>query len=125
MADIITTVGLNATAEMLGGIGSVTSWTYLAVGSGGNTAVVGDTQLQTEITANGLARSASTMSTDSANVLQLLNLWTASDTQTIEECGISDINTSTAQVLLAHSDFDTITLASDDTFQVTYKVTVA
>jgi len=125
MADIITTVGKNAVAEMIGGLGSVTDWTYLAVGTGGDTAVAGDTELGTEITDSGLARAASTVTTDDANIIQLQHLWTASDTKGIEECGVSDLNTSADQVLLAHSDFNTITVSSDDTIQVTYKITVS
>jgi len=123
MADVVTTVGLNAVAEKLGGLGTNTDWTYLVIGSGVDTATIVNTTLNTEFTDSGLARAAATVTTDSANVLQLVHLWTASAAKNIRECGV--INAAAAGCLLAHSDFNTIAVASDDSIQITYKITVS
>ena len=121
-ADIVTQVGKNAVAEKLGGLGSVSNFTYLALGSGTITATTGDTQLQTELTDSGLARAASTISTDAANVLQLVHLWEATEVKNVEEVGV--LNDASAGVLLARSTFSQIPLQTDDTLMVTYKITV-
>jgi len=121
--DIITAVGKNAVAEKIGGLGSVSDFTYLALGYDGDTATVSDTTLGEEATDSGLARSAATVTTDSANVLQLVHTWTASATKTLRECGV--LNDATAGVLLAHSDFNSISVDSDDSIQITYKITVS
>lgn len=123
MADVITTVGKNAVAEKIGGLGSVSDFTYLALGYGGDTALVGDTALQTEATDSGLARAAASVSTDAANVLQLVQTWTATATKTLRECGV--LNNASSGVLLAHSDFNSISVDSSDSIQITYKITVS
>jgi len=123
MADVVTTVGKNAVAEKIGGVAVVADFTYLALGSDGTTASTADTQLGTELTDSGLARAAATVSTDAANVLQLVEIWTASASKTIKECGV--LNSSSAGVLLARSDFNDINVDSDDSIQITYKVTVS
>jgi len=123
MADVITTAGKNAVAEKLGGLGSHTEWTYLAIGSNGATAVVGDTTLGTELTDSGLARATGAVTTDTANVLQIVGLWTATAAKNILECGV--LNKAATGTLLAHSDFSTISVASSDSIQITYKITVS
>lgn len=123
MADVITTVGKNAVAEKIGGLGAVSNFTYLALGYDGTTAVVTNTTLTSEATDSGLARAAGTVTTDTANVLQLVYTWTASATKTLRECGV--LNASAAGVLLAHSDFNSISIDSDDSIQITYKITVS
>jgi len=123
MADVITTAGKDAVAEKIGGLGSVTDFTYLAIGYDGATAVVGDTALTSEATDSGLARAAAVVTTDTANVLQLVNTWTATATKELRECGV--LNDAVAGVLLAHSDFNAINVDAEDSIQITYKVTVS
>jgi len=123
MADVITTVGKYAVAEKIGGLGSITDFTYLALGYDGTTAVVGDTALASEAADSGLARAAATVTTDTADVLQLVHTWTATATKVLRECGV--LNDASAGVLLAHSDFNSISVDSDDSIQITYKITVS
>lgn len=123
MADVITTVGKNRVAEKIGGLGSVADFTYLAIGSDGTAATVVDTQLGVEFTDSGLDRAAATVTTDSANVLQLVHIWTASASKTIRECGV--LNAASTGDLLARSDFNTISVDSSDSIQITYKITVS
>jgi len=126
MADVVTTVGKNAVAEKIGGLGSHADFTYLHIGSVGTGATTADTQLGSAFTDSGLAASASTVSTDAANVLQLVHIWTATATKTIRECGVSNTNaTGGGNTLLARSDFNTISVDSGDSIQITYKITVS
>ncbi len=123
MADVITTVGKNAVAEKIGGL-FTTDFEYLALGYDGTTAAVGDTALTSEATDSGLARLSVTPTTDTANVLQLVGLWTCTaDGKVLRECGV--LSEATTGVLLAHSDFNSISVDSDDSIQITYKITVS
>jgi len=126
MADVVSTVGKNAVAEKIGGLGSHADFTYLHIGSDGTTATTADTQIAADFTDSGLAPAASTVSTDAANVLQLVHIWTASATKTIRECGVSNTDlTGGGPTLLARSDFNTISVDSGDSIQITYKITVS
>ena len=127
MADVVTTVGKNAIAEKIGGLGSHADFTYLHIGSDGTAANTADTQLVAAFTDSGLAAAAATVSTDTANVLQLVKIWTCSvDGKTILECGVSNTDAAGgADTLLARSNFNTISVDSDDSIQITYKITVS
>jgi len=126
MADVVSTVGKNAVAEKIGGLGTHANFTFLHLGSDGTTATTADTQLTAAFTDSGLVASAATVSTDAANVLQLVHIWTASASKTIRECGVSNTNTTGGGgTLLARSDFNTISVDSGDSIQITYKVTVS
>lgn len=116
MADVITTVGKNHVAEKIGGIGAVADFTYLAVGTDTGTAAVGDTTLGSEITGGNLARVTSTVTTTTANILQLQHTWTASASKAITECGV--LNAASAGELLARSDFSAINVDSGDSIQI-------
>jgi hypothetical protein len=126
MADVVTTVGKNAVAEKIGGLGTNADFTFLHLGSVGTTASTADTQLAAAFTDSGLEAAGATVSTDTANVLQLVHIWTASATKTIRECGVSNTDTTGgADTLLARSDFGTISVDSDDSLQITYRITVS
>ena len=125
MADKITTVGKNAVAELIGGIGSVQNWDQLALGTSGTAASSTQTALVSELTGSGLAKATSTVTTTTANVLQLQHTWTATAPKTLQEVGVFNSHTATDGVMLARSDFADIALATNDQIQVTYKVTVS
>ena len=126
MADVVTTVGKNSVAEKIGGLGAHANFTYLHLGSSGTTATTADTQLGSAFTDSGLVAAGSTVSTDAANILQLVHIWTATATKTIRECGVSNTDaTGGGSTLLARSDFNTISVDSGDSIQITYKVTVS
>lgn len=126
MADVVTTVGKNAVAEKIGNVAAHNNFTYLHIGSDGTGATTANTQLGSAFTDSGLVAAGSTVSTDAANVLQLVHVWTATATKTIRECGVSNTNaTGGGATLLARSDFNTISVDSGDSIQITYKVTVS
>jgi hypothetical protein len=123
MADVITTVGKNAVAEKIGGLGSHADFEALALGTSGTAAAATNTALAAEIAGSGLARATATVSTTTANILQLVHTWTATGTKAIKECGI--FNHASTGTMLARSDFSSITVDSDDSIQITYKITVS
>lgn len=126
MADVVTTVGKNYVAEMIGALNAQDAFQYLHLGSDGTTATTADTQLGAAFTTDGLAADTATVSTDAANVLQLVHIWTATATKTIRECGVSNtLATGGGDTLLARSDFNTISVDSGDSIQITYKITVS
>ena len=122
MSDVITTVGKNIVAELIGGVDANADFDYLAVGTDGTEAVAGDTTLGAEITDSGLARAQITPSV-TTNVLSLVKTWTATGAKTVQECGV--LNAASSGTLLAHSDFDAISLTTDDQLQVTYEITIS
>jgi len=121
MADVITTVGKNAVAETIGGL-NTDVFDHLAVGTSGTAAAATNTALAAEVTTANLAKVTATVTTTTANILQLQHTWTASATKALKECGVFN---NTADVILARSAFSTITVDSGDSIQITYKVTVS
>lgn len=125
MADKIMIVGKNAVAELIGGLGSVANWDQLAVGTSGTAATNSQTALVSELVDSGLAKATSTVSTTTANILQLQHTWTATAPKTLQEVGVFNSNTATDGTMLARSDFADIALVTDDQIQITYKITVS
>lgn len=123
MADVVTSVGKDAVAEKIGGLGTHGDFDVLAVGDSGTAATSADTALISELTGSGLARASATASTSTSNVLQLVKTWTASGAETIRECGVLN-NATSGGTLLARSNFSDISVASDDSIQITYKIQV-
>ena len=121
MADVITTVGKNKVAEIIGGL-NLDTFDHLALGTSGTAAAATNTALAARIVASGLAKITATTSTTTANILQLQHTWTASATKALKECGVFN---HTADSLLARSAFSVITVDSGDSIQVTYKITVS
>lgn len=120
MADVITNFGKDKVAENIGGLSSYT-FKRLALGTGGSTAEATQTALDAIITDSGLTISTATVSTATSNVLQLVKTWTASGSKTIQECGVFD----SSDNMFARSNFTGIAVDSDDSIQITYKITVS
>jgi hypothetical protein len=123
--------GKAAIARRIGGLGAEAAATYIAVGSGSTTEVVGNTTLQTELTTNGFARAAATMSnTTSAAVPTVPNDTCQFDKTfavtgaggTVAEVGV--FNASSGGVLFGRKTFAGVPLSSGDNFQATYKIAV-
>lgn len=123
MSDVLTTVGKNKIAEMIGGL-ETRIFDQLALGTSGTAAAATNTTLAAEITGANLARTTATISTTTANVLQLVHTWTASATKALKECGVFNRNTDTGS-LLARSAFSVITVDSGDAITITYRVTIS
>jgi len=122
--NIITSAGKAAIAGLVGNTGSVTAFTYLAVGTSATTPVVGDTALGGEISTNSLARAAGTVSrtttTYTNDTLKIAYTWTASGASTVQEAGI--FNASSAGTMLSHLLIGPVTTSNG--FQLTLNYTV-
>jgi len=122
----ITSAGL-AQIALLAGDASAVPFTYLALGTGTNAASAGDTALQTESSASGLARAAATVSrvttTVTNDTLQLLKAFTAGASAAITECGM--FNAASTGTILGRQVFAAVNVVSGDILTITYKVSFA
>ena len=124
--NLVTTVGKKAVADQLGGT-TTSPMTALALGTGTDAATAGDTTLQTEISTNGGARSAATVSnqttTTAGDTERWVKTWTITGNLVITEEGVLDNNAS-GGVLLARQVFSAVNVVDGDSFQVTHNVQV-
>lgn len=124
--NLITNVGKAAAAGLLGNVGSVSTFGYIAVGTGTTAAAATDTTLETEIADSGLSRAASTNSrvtTDTTDdTAQFLKSFTVTGTKAVTESGV--LNASSNGVLLCRQVFSAINVINGDTLQITWKVDV-
>lgn len=122
--NLITSAGKAGAASRLNGAGGEAAFTYLAVGTGTNSAAVGDTALQTELSTSGLSRvnaSASRVTTSVTNdTAQLQNTFSVSGTAAVTEAGI--LNAASVGTLLSRQVFTAVNVVNGDSLQLTYKV---
>jgi hypothetical protein len=117
MANVITDVGLNKTAEMIGGVATVDPFNYLAIGTGTTAAAAGDTQLEAEV-----VREQATASV-SGGTLTLDHTFTFTTSYAITELGV--LNAATAGDLYGRSTFGAINVANGDSLQLTVDIAYA
>ena len=115
--NVVVTAGKNWVADRMNDANTV--MTHMAIGTGTNTAVVGDTTLQTELDRNALT---STTVTD--NAVAYVGTWAAADgTGAITEAGIFDASSSGD--MLARTDFSVVNKGAADSMTVTWTITVS
>lgn len=124
ISNLITNAGKAAAAGLLGNTGSITAFSYIAVGTGTTAANAADTTLETEITDSGLERAASTVSrvtTDVTNdTTQFLHSFTVTGTKAVTESGV--LNASSSGILLCRQVFSAVNVVNGDTLQITWKI---
>ena len=133
MVALITNRGFEQTAKLITGTGG-TAFTFLAVGLGSQTELVGLETLATEIVAtSGLSRVSVTPTTATSATSGTYdtgvwaNTWTAQESQAVKEAGIfQHLSTATASGrMLAYATFtNAIPMEPADTLQVTWSVKV-
>lgn len=120
----ITNTGKAALAGLAGNTGSITAFTYLAVGTSSTAAAATQTTLGAEIVTNSLTRSSATVSrttiTQTNDTLSLAYTWTASGSSTVEEIGI--FNAASVGIMLGRALTGSTALVSGDQLQATYTV---
>lgn len=106
---------------------SYTAFDYIGVGTGTNAATYTNTTLQTEITNSGLVRAASTgtlvTETVANDTAQFVHQFSVTDTQAVTESAV--FNASSVGTMLCRQTFSAINVASGDTLQITWKITVS
>jgi len=122
----ITNAGL-AQVALLSGDAAAVPFTYLALGTGTTGAAAGDTTLETETSASGLARASAAVTqvttTETDDTSQLLKAFTAGASVAVTECGI--LNASSAGTLLGRQVFAAVNVVSSDVLTITYQVAFA
>lgn len=122
-ATVVTTVGKTTIADRLKNTPTRNSPRYPAMGTGATsaarTAVVGDTALSTEV------ETPRTVGTDSSttNVFQVVGTITATASRAVDEAGLFDATT--AGNMFTSATFAAINLASGDSIQFTWQVTIS
>lgn len=119
---VVTNAGLVELAKLACGA-AADAFTYVALGTGGNTPAAGDTALQTEITTNGGGRVvADTHAYEADYKAKWVEEFTFSGSLAILECGI--LNAAADGDLLIHHVFAaTINVVSTDTLTLTITAT--
>lgn len=113
--------------KRIGGDGSTSAFTYLALGTGDTAAANDDTALETEITDSGLERASATVTyeTDSitGDTLQLVKEWIATGSKSVTEVGV--FNDASAGTLGGRTVKTAVPLEANDVYTITYKIILA
>jgi len=122
--NIITTLGKASIAGLTGDTGSITAFTYLAVGTSTQAADAADTALIAEISTLGLSRSSATVSrtttTTTNDTLRLTKTWSVTGSTTVNEIGI--LNASSSGTLLARKVVTAVAVINGNTLTATYDI---
>jgi hypothetical protein len=100
-------------------VGTPTAMSHMAIGSGTNDPVVGDTTLQTELGRVSLTSSASA----GAVVTYIASFGAGTGTGAVTEAGI--LNASSAGTLLCRTEFAVVNKGADDSMTITWTITVS
>lgn len=124
--NLIVTKGKELVADQLGGT-TTAPVTAIAIGTGTTAAAAGNTALETEITTNGGARGAATVTnvttTTTNDTEQWVKTFSFTGSFAVTEEGLLDNNTSGGN-LLARQVFSAVNVANGDSLQITHKVQV-
>lgn len=126
--NLITNTGIAGIAGLIVQSGSTAPFTYIAIGTSTATASSTETALVSEISTGGGERGAGTPSrvtTDITNdTAQILKTFTFTTTGTfaITEAGV--FNAAASGTMLCRQVFTAITVTTNDTLDVTYKIDV-
>lgn len=126
ISNLITSAG-KAQIALLAGDASATPFTFLAVGTSNTAPAIGQTALIGEISTNGMARAAATVSrvttTVTNDTLQLVKAWSVSGSSTVEEIGI--FNASSSGTMLGRALTGSKAVVNGETLTGTYQVIFA
>ena len=123
MQNTITNAALAVVSGLVGAVDAQTAFTYLAVGTDSTAESAAHTALQAEITTNGLERAAATVTrettTQTNDTLQLVKVWTATGSSTIEEIGA--FNDASAGTMFGRKLTTSKAIAATETLTATYQ----
>ena len=126
--NVICIPGMNEVAELIGTdtTSTATAFDYIGVGTGTTPAAKANTELETEITENGLTRAAGTGTvvtvTDAGDTFQLVKSFSPTSSYAVTESGI--LNAASTGEILCHQTFSAINVSDGDTLTITWKITV-
>lgn len=122
--NLVVDTGLKRYADQIGGT-ATSPMTALAIGTSSTAPAAADTALGSEITTQGGARHAATITnittSTTGDTEQWQYTWTFTGSFAITEEGIFD-NNSSGGTMLAHNTFSQVNVVSGDSFQITHKI---
>lgn len=116
---VVTTAGVNAIVDAFQGTFTISDFKYHAMGTGNTAEAVGDTALVTPVETRA---TGTQVEGASANIYRTVATITATQARAIVEHGI--FSASSAGTLLDRSVFSVINLATNDSIQFTYELTL-
>jgi len=127
MRNTITDVGLGVVSGLIGGVGSETEFTYIAVGTSSAAEDAGHTALTGEIADSGLSRVAATVTqettTETDDTLQLYKEFTVTGSKTVEEIGV--FNAASSGDMLGRKLTTSKAVANGEKLQATYQFIIS
>lgn len=121
-SNLITNAGFAGVASRINGAGSEAAFTYIGIGTGTTSPVVGNTALETEITTGGGARASATASRTTTDVTNdtatLVHTFNFTSSFAVTESGV--LNAASSGVLLGRQTFSAINVVNGDSLQVTW-----
>lgn len=122
-ADVVTNAGRGHIAGLLSNTVTAPANYFGNVGTGGSTAAVADTTLDTEVATARITATATRVTTTVTNdTAQFVFTFTSASTQTIQNAGV--FNASTSGTLVQKSSHASIPLLNTDSIQYTFKLQI-
>lgn len=123
----ITNAGFAAVAGLVGNTGTITAFTYLAIGTDSTAFAASQTALIAESASSGLTRAAATVSrvttTQTNDTLQLLHTWTCGVAGPVVIQEVGSFNDPTTGIMLGRAVISPgKSLTNTDTLTETYQV---
>lgn len=122
--NLIMTVGKAAIAGLMGGVGAVPAFAWIAVGTSNTAAAVGQTALGAEISTNGLSRAATTNTlttiTTTNDTLSMAKTFSVSGSSTVQEVGF--FNAASVGTMGGRQVISALSLVNGQQLAVTYTV---
>lgn len=120
----IVNIGFDALSRLTVADVGGTAFDFLALGTGSDTIVAGDTLLGTETlrTASTGTQQTTTVANDTA---RFIGSFTGDTTETINEIGIFNITTANTGSMLARAVFTDLNVITNDNINVTYDIVFA
>lgn len=125
--NITTNVGKAALAGLLNGVGSVPTFTYVAIGTGTTAEAATDTALEAEISSGGGSRAAGTCTlvttTVTNDTAQVSKLFTFSSSFSVSETAV--FNASSGVTMINRKTFTAIPVVSGDQLQIIHQFKIS
>lgn len=120
--NIVTNLGLAWMSGALSGdTGSPNTMKYIAVGTGTTAAAATDTALVAEVESRATGTLSRVTVTTTNDTCQVVGTITMTGNRALTECGL--FSAGTGGTMMARTVFSVINLTTDDTIQITWKVT--
>jgi len=118
--NLVTNVGKQQVANLIGGLGGATAFTHIALGTDATAPSAGDTSLLAEV-----ERNSATISSPGANQVRFEHVFTVGSgvSHAIREVAVSDSASASGEIILSRSNVvNTLDTDTDLSVKVTYTI---